>query len=81
MESLTGDGGEDTEPGLAEDVVQLTEHRDLARPVTSPASGVRAPVQQRPEIRLVHSHWSGTVQRSPAILCHKEPARASKAPY
>ena len=44
-------------------------------------------------IRVVHSHWSRNVQAwlslvesfrvllAPAVLCHKEPARASKAPY
>ena len=47
---------------------------------------------ERFEGRLVHSHWSSSyitvlslvesfiVLLAPAILCHKEPARASKAP-
>ena len=32
---------------------------------------------------LLRSHWSraSLVMLAPAILCHKEPARASKAPY
>ena len=32
---------------------------------------------------LLRSHWSRAflVMLAPAILCHKEPARASKAPY
>ena len=46
VEGLTGDGGEDADPALLEDVVQLAEHRDLSRPDTSPASDLRAPVQQ-----------------------------------
>ena len=45
VEGLAGDGGEDADPALLEDVVELTEHRDLSSPVTSPAPGLRAPVQ------------------------------------
>ena len=44
------------------------------------------------EVSVLHSHWSRNVEArlslverccyaTPALLCHKEPARASKAPY
>ena len=49
VESEAGEGGEDTEPALLEDVVQLAEHTDLSPSVTPPAPGLGAPVQQRPE--------------------------------
>ena len=51
--------------------------------LTGPRTGSSL-VSHKLETRLVHSHWSRTVETgvaSPPVLCHKEPARASKAPY
>ena len=76
LEGLTGEGGEDADPALLEDVVELAEHRDLSRPVTSPATGLRAPVQQGPKTRLVRNYCmaAGSVCPTPcnapaAISC------------
>ena len=56
--------------------VGISNTWDLASPSVWSTLIGRAPT-------LLHPHWSraSLVMLAPAILCHKEPARASKAPY
>ena len=70
---------------LTEYYVRNTELRE------SSSDLIRVKVSTKTSV--LHSHWSRNVEAwlslveriivllAPALLCHKEPARASKAPY